>query len=78
MDYFPTSAAERRAIADMLDGLSTQQWDTQSLCAGWTVRDVAAHLSVVLTHGMGTFLVAAVKAGGNLHRANRIIVARVA
>ncbi len=78
MDYFPTIAAERRAIADMLDGLSPQQWETQSLCGAWTVRDVAAHLSVVLTHGVGTFLVAAVRAGGNLHRANRIVVAREA
>ena len=66
MDYFPVIAAERRAVADMLDGLSPQQWETQSLCSGWSVRDVAAHLSVVLTHGTGTFLVAAIKAGGNL------------
>jgi uncharacterized protein (TIGR03083 family) len=78
VDYFPVITAERLAVADMLDGLSPQQWETQSLCGAWTVRDVAAHLSVVLTHGAGTFLVAAVRAGGNLHRANRIIVAREA
>ncbi|MGB6456796.1 MAG: maleylpyruvate isomerase family mycothiol-dependent enzyme [Streptosporangiaceae bacterium] len=78
MDYFPVIAAERRAIADMLEGLSPQQWETQSLCAGWRVRHVAAHLSVVLTHGMGTLLLAAIRAGGNLDRANRIIVAREA
>jgi len=78
VDYFPAIAAERRAIADMLDGLSPQQWETQSLCAGWDVRHVAAHLSVVLTRGMGTFLVAAIRAGGNLDRANRIVVAREA
>ena len=78
MDYFPVIAAERRAIADMLDGLSPQQWETQSLCAGWKVRHVAAHLSVVLTHGMGTLLLAAIRAGGNLDRANRIVVAREA
>ena len=78
MDYFPVIAAERRAIADMLDGLSPQQWETQSLCAGWSVRQVAAHLSVVLTHGVGTFLVAAIRAGGNLDRANRMVAAREA
>ncbi len=78
MDYFPVIAAERRAVADMLDGLSPQQWETHSLCAGWTVRHVAAHLSVVLTHGMGTFLLAAVRAGGNLDRANRIVTDREA
>jgi uncharacterized protein (TIGR03083 family) len=78
VDYFPVIAAERRAVADMLDGLSPQQWETQSLCAGWKVRHVAAHLSVVLTHGMGTLLLAAIRAGGNLDRANRIVVAREA
>jgi len=78
VDYFTAIAAERRAVADMLDGLSPQQWDTQSLCADWTVRHVAAHLSVVLTRGMGTFLVAAVRAGGNLDRANCIVTAREA
>jgi uncharacterized protein (TIGR03083 family) len=78
VDYFPIIAAERRAIADTLDGLTPQQWQTQSLCAGWTVRDVAAHLSVVLTHGVGTFVVAVIKAGGSVHRANRIVVAREA
>lgn len=78
MDYFTVVAAERRAIADMLDGLSPQQWEIQSLCAGWRVRHVAAHLSTVLTHGMGRFLVAAIRAGGNLDRANRIVTAREA
>jgi uncharacterized protein (TIGR03083 family) len=78
VDYFPIIAAERRAIADMLDGLSPEQWETQSLCAGWTVRQVAAHLSVVLTRGYGTFLIAAIRAGGNLDRANRIVAIREA
>ncbi len=78
MDYFSVIAAERRSVADMLDGLSPRQWETPSLCAGWRVRDVAAHMSVVLTHGMGSLLVAAVRAGGNLDRANRIVVAREA
>lgn len=78
MDFFPVIAAERRAVADMLDGLSLQQWETHSLCAGWTVRHVAAHLSVVLTHGYGTFLAAAIRAGGNLDRANRLVAGREA
>ena len=39
-------AAERRALADALDGLSTAQWHAPSLCAGWTVAHVAAHLTM--------------------------------
>lgn len=38
-------AAERRRVADLLDGLDEAQWATPSLCVGWTVRDVAAHLT---------------------------------
>ncbi|MCU1444708.1 maleylpyruvate isomerase family mycothiol-dependent enzyme [Cryobacterium sp.] len=32
------------AIADLLAGLTIEQWETQSLCGGWRVRDVAGHL----------------------------------
>jgi len=37
---------QRRSLADLLDGLRDEQWDHPSLCAGWTVRDVAAHLTL--------------------------------
>lgn len=35
---------ERRALADLLSGLTAEQWEAPSLCAGWTVKDVAAHV----------------------------------
>lgn len=34
---------ERLDFADFLADLTPEQWDGASLCAGWTVRDVAAH-----------------------------------
>jgi uncharacterized protein (TIGR03083 family) len=34
---------EREDFADFLSGLTSEQWQHPSLCAGWTVRDVAAH-----------------------------------
>ena len=37
---------QRRCLADTLDGLSEDEWRQPSLCAGWTVRDVAAHLTL--------------------------------
>ena len=36
---------QRASLADLLDTLSPQQWEQQSLCRGWKVRDVAAHLT---------------------------------
>jgi uncharacterized protein (TIGR03083 family) len=36
--------AERRNLVADLAGLSEEQWATPSLCAGWDVHDVVAHL----------------------------------
>jgi hypothetical protein len=36
---------QRADLADFLEALTTDQWDTPSLCAGWTVRDVGVHLT---------------------------------
>lgn len=38
-------AAERGALADQLAGLTESQWDTPSLCVGWTVRQTLAHMA---------------------------------
>lgn len=35
---------ERRALLAVLEQLDETQWDTPSLCAGWSVRDVVVHL----------------------------------
>ncbi|MBI4883771.1 MAG: maleylpyruvate isomerase family mycothiol-dependent enzyme [Actinobacteria bacterium] len=37
---------ERRDLADLLDGFTDEQWNTPSLCAGWRVREVVAHLAM--------------------------------
>ncbi|TQF69201.1 maleylpyruvate isomerase family mycothiol-dependent enzyme [Rhodococcus spelaei] len=36
--------AERAQLAVLLHSLTPQQWQAPSLCAGWTVRDVVAHM----------------------------------
>ena len=41
---FAAVADERRQIASLIDGLDDAQLARQSLCAGWDVRTVAAHL----------------------------------
>lgn len=38
--------AERAWLADLLEDLPDDAWQHPSLCAGWTVRDVAAHLTM--------------------------------
>jgi uncharacterized protein (TIGR03083 family) len=36
--------AERADLAAYLAGLTPQQWEAPSLCAGWSVKDVVAHV----------------------------------
>jgi uncharacterized protein (TIGR03083 family) len=35
---------ERRDLADLLAGLTPEQWDAPTLCTKWRVRDVVAHI----------------------------------
>ncbi|MEV4629481.1 maleylpyruvate isomerase family mycothiol-dependent enzyme [Micromonospora sp. NPDC049523] len=42
----PDVEAERLGLADLLDTLDEHEWRTPSLCAGWSVRDVVAHLTL--------------------------------
>jgi uncharacterized protein (TIGR03083 family) len=44
-DMWGTIEAERRALAEELTGIGPDQWATPSLCGGWTVRDVLAHMT---------------------------------
>ena len=36
---------QRADLADFLDTLTREQWETPSLCPGWTVRQAAAHVT---------------------------------
>jgi uncharacterized protein (TIGR03083 family) len=40
---WPLVHAERRALATDLAELTAEQWETPSLCAGWTVQENLAH-----------------------------------
>jgi uncharacterized protein (TIGR03083 family) len=37
---------QRLRTTDLLDTLAPEEWDLPSLCEGWTVHDVAAHLTL--------------------------------
>lgn len=66
-------AEQRLAIATMLEGLSDWQWEQPSLCAGWRVRDVAAHVTLIpLAPTPASLLVDLAKAHANYARWNTI------
>lgn len=68
-----TIRAERQALADLLDTLTPEQWATPSLCRGWTVRHVAAHLMAGPTGSAAGFLRAMARARGSFARANQLL-----
>ncbi|AYF73814.1 maleylpyruvate isomerase family mycothiol-dependent enzyme [Nocardia yunnanensis] len=60
---------QRLAIADLLAGLTPEEWETPSLCANWRVRDVAAHLALTpQPMPVRTLLTAGLRARGNYNR----------
>jgi uncharacterized protein (TIGR03083 family) len=44
VDAMSLAHDERADLADLLTTLTPAQWDAPSLCAGWRVRDVVAHM----------------------------------
>jgi uncharacterized protein (TIGR03083 family) len=60
-EMFTAIAAQRRQLADTLDGFTDADWNTPSLCVGWAVRDVVGHLVSILEIPMRTFIWNAVK-----------------
>lgn len=53
---------QRGQLADLLDTFRPDQWSTPSLCAGWTVREVAIHITQAHA-SIGEMLPAAFKSG---------------
>ena len=59
--------AHRQDLVQLLESLSAEEWRRPSLCAGWTVRDVAAHLTLQQL-GPAAVLAQMVKWRGSLDR----------
>lgn len=56
MDLQVAVAAELTWLADVLDGLAEGVWDTPSLCAGWRVREVVAHMTMAVRYAPHAFI----------------------
>ncbi len=56
----------RLRLSALLENLSDKEWRAPSLCPGWTVRDVAAHLTMAQT-GIGELLILLIKIRGDLN-----------
>ena len=62
---------ERLRLAALLESLPAQDWERPSLCVGWRVRDVAAHIALApQPPSIAGMLVEGVRARGRFHTLN--------
>ena len=64
---FVAVADERRSIANLIDGLNPDQLAAESLCVGWDVKTVAAHLVSDFADGFWGFMASGIR-HGNIDR----------
>ncbi|MEV0247819.1 maleylpyruvate isomerase family mycothiol-dependent enzyme [Nocardia sp. NPDC050712] len=60
--------AERRDLADVLAGLDESAWDRPSLCAGWRVREVVAHITMAYRMSLPKFALEMARSRGDFNR----------
>ncbi len=68
--------AERQELAATLDGLSAGQWDAPSLCDGWAVRHVVAHITMPFRYSTPVFVLKLALAGGRFQRMSDALASR--
>jgi uncharacterized protein (TIGR03083 family) len=67
----------RLGLAALLERLTEAEWETPSLCAGWRVRDVAAHVAMApQVPGIASMIADGVRARGSFHRLNHDVAVR--
>jgi uncharacterized protein (TIGR03083 family) len=67
-DLMPIIAAHRRAFGDVLEGMPGPEWDAPTLCSGWRVREVVAHMTMPFRLSAPLFLGEMVRSRGNFAR----------
>jgi uncharacterized protein (TIGR03083 family) len=55
-EMFQSIGVHRAQLIEQLDRLTAQDWDANSLCKGWKVRDVVGHLVSILDVPMPKFV----------------------
>lgn len=72
MSVMSLARDERADLADLLETLTPEQWQAQSLCDRWRVRDVVSHLISYEEHDTREFLRRLRKAGFRFSELNDV------
>ena len=67
-DSRATIRQEREALASDMEAIDEAAWNTPSLCPGWTVRDVLAHMTALARMTPALFFIKLVASGFNPSR----------
>ena len=68
LDIWPVVHTERKSLASDMTGLPSERWSAQSLCTGWTVRDVLAHMTATAKVTPANFFPKLIGSGLNFGR----------
>jgi len=69
-DAYAAAATGRRELADLLESLTDDQLNAPSLCAGWSVRVVGAHVAAAISVSKTRFLLSTALTGFSFNRTN--------
>jgi uncharacterized protein (TIGR03083 family) len=69
-------AGEYVALADLLEKAGPDVWDAPSLCEGWHIREVVAHMTMPARYDGPAFMAELSAAGGDFTRLSDTVAAR--
>ncbi len=76
IDLPATVTAEFLALAELLDDMDDASWNTLSLCAGWRVREVVAHVTMPVRYSPAQFQAELQDCGGDFTKLSNRIASR--
>jgi|SRR5450759_114573 uncharacterized protein (TIGR03083 family) len=72
----PAVAAQFQALAELLSSASDAAWNTESLCDGWRVREVVAHMTMPTRYSEDEFMAELERCGFDFTRLSNEIASR--
>lgn len=70
-DHWIQIHQEREALGELLPSFTAEQWNTPSLCEGWSVRDVVAHQIDSYERELFPFVSGLIQTKGNMDKLNQ-------
>jgi uncharacterized protein (TIGR03083 family) len=77
-EIYTWTSRNRLLIADVLETLDDAQWNAPTLCTGWTVRHLAAHLTQPMLIGFARFFLTALRYRGDTDKTVDQVTRRLA